>query len=89
MQSLARVVFSVRISVSPFFSAQHKNMERDMMEHLKCKQCGAALIKVLNVDRKENGGGKFLYLCPNIACERVRDAFDYTHLEVYCVVKAQ
>jgi predicted nucleic acid-binding Zn-ribbon protein len=55
----------------------------------KCKRCGETLVKMLNVDKSENGGGKSLYVCPNIECSRVRDAFDYTHLEIYCTVEVK
>lgn len=52
----------------------------------KCKNCGAPLIKTLNVDKRERGGGRFMWICGNITnYARVKDdAFDYTHLEVYC-----
>lgn len=47
------------------------------------------MIKALNVERRERGGGAIFYICPNIEnTERVFDSFKndrmYTHLEVYC-----
>jgi len=45
---------------------------------------GAPLVKVLNFDKREGGGGRFIWICENIACTRVKDSFDYTHLEIYC-----
>jgi len=71
------------------FGAQKKNMERDMMEKPKCRNCGAPLIKMLNVDRRENGGGSFIWVCGNVNTERVRDVFDYTHLEIRCTAKVK
>jgi len=51
----------------------------------KCKNCGELLLKMVNVDKKERGGGRFVWVCGNITnYARVKDAFDYTHLEVYC-----
>jgi len=51
-----------------------------------CKHCGTSLVKLLNIDKRERGGGRFLWICPNISnVERVRDTFDYSHLEIYCV----
>jgi RNase P subunit RPR2 len=55
----------------------------------KCKRCGDPLVKMLNLDKRERGGGRFIWVCANIECERVRDAFDYSHLEVYCKPQAK
>ena len=68
---------------------QNKKVVSDMTTTPKCKRCGAPLVKMLNVDKKERGGGRFMWICENIDCAWVKDAFDYTHLEIYCAQPQQ
>lgn len=58
------------------------------MTQPKCIKCGTKMIKMLNIDKRERGGGAIMWLCPNVNAHRVEDGFKgdkmYTHLEIYC-----
>jgi RNase P subunit RPR2 len=55
----------------------------------KCRNCGGLMLELLNVDRRERGGGRTIFICTQVGEQiRVPDGLKddklYTHVEIYC-----